>query len=404
MSVIGMNQFRQPLVNKRDNYIEYGSNGILPEKLDPKNGSNSVTPRYYAILNECIWEADESNFIDIKYGNDINNLTRLDPSHYEVNSTTAVIKFEEGYTINEPHYAFYKAGGSIIWVEDVNSLQKACTDIDNYAVYKDGSTVMNADLDFGNNNIIHVTKVDGIILRNHSHTNMDGDAPQIAAEGLATKSVETSKLDDYAVTEIKIGTDAVITDKIMDYNVTLNKLDDNSVDNSKILNNTIENIKLKDATIEYTKLNINPSNYNNVLKGIFNVMYPVGAIYITTADSCPIASYVGTWSKVSSGKVLQGADNDHAAGTSIAAGLPNITGNLSCVTYQRTWQGNGAFATGGTLSNAANTAGASGSFAGLSFNAANGEVHNGTYRNDIYGKSDTVQPPAYVVNIFRRTA
>ena len=396
MPKITVNQFRKPLVNKRDEYIEYGSNGVEPEKLNPINGSTSSVPRYYAILNECIWEGDESNFIDVKYGNDINNLTRLDPSHYEVNSTTAVIKFEEGYTINEPHYAFYKAGGSIIWVEDVNSLQKACTDIDNYAVYKDGSTVMNADLDFGNNNIIHVTKVDGIILRNHSHTNMDGDAPQIAAEGLATKSVETSKLDDYAVTEIKIGTDAVITDKIMDYNVTLNKLDDNSVDNSKILNNTIENIKLKDATIEYTKLNTNPSNYNNVLKGIFNVMYPVGAIYITTADSCPIASYVGTWSKVSSGKVLQGADNDHAAGTSIAAGLPNITGAIAVRSSHMLAGASGAF------------------FVSNSFNDADVETGSNRWRGDyafdasrsssIYGNSNTVQPPAYVVNIFRRTA
>lgn len=412
MPKITVNQFRKPLVNKRDEYIEYGSNGVEPEKLNPINGSTSSVPRYYAILNECIWEGDESNFIDVKYGEDINNLTRLDPSNYEVNSTTAIIKFAENYNANNvPHYAFYKAGGSIIWVEDVNSLQKACTDIDNYAIYKDGSTSMSADLDIGYNNIINVTRVDSIALRNHSHTNMSGDAPQITASGLATSAVETAKLADYAVTEIKLATDAVSTDKILDYSVTLSKMDDNSVDNSKLVNNTIESIKLKDntletnkiktGTIEYTKLNTSASNPNNVLKGIFDVLYPVGSIYITTASTCPVANYVGTWETISAGRILQQVVSGQSAGDYRSAGLPNITGTHTIV-GAKYLAADGCFQKQNASSNTwTDSHDREGKDRIVKLDASKS--------NSVYGSSTStvdqpVQPNTLLVNIFKRTA
>lgn len=415
MSVIEMNQFRQPLVNKRDNYIEYGSNGILPEKLDPKNGSNSVTPRYYAILNECVWDNNRDNFIDVKFGSDIDNLTRLDPTYYEVNPTTSVITFEEGYIISVPHYAFYKAGGSIVWVQDVTSLQKACVDIDNNTVYKDGSVTMTGNFNLGNNNILNVNSieaitVDTIRLRNHSHTAVGEDAPQITADGLATNSVQTSKINDYAVTEIKIASDAVTTDKVMDESITLNKLHSNSVNNdkiventirsSKLFDNTVENIKIKTGTIEFTKLNTSTSNANNVLKGIFNILYPVGSVYITTNNTCPIETYVGTWELVSKGRVLQGANDGQTPGSTIEAGLPNITGEIGIRAIVRD-DATGAFYRAGT-NQYPESSGGDNNGGTIGFKASRGEVHNNSYRNDVYGKSDTVQPPAYLVNIFKR--
>ena len=47
----------------------------------------------------------------------------------------------------------------------------------------------------------------------------------------------------------------------------------------------------------------------------------------------------------------------------------------------------------------------SGSYHGtvnLYFSAAKGEVHNGAYSNIVYGKSDTVQPPAIPIYAWRR--
>ena len=144
----------------------------------------------------------------------------------------------------------------------------------------------------------------------------------------------------------------------------------------------------------------------NISTSILELLYPVGSIYITTAEMCPLSTLIrgSTWVLVSSGKVLQGADGGHSAGTTIEAGLPNITGTQKAGdgTYdcwgQIAGSGTGAFdiindvrtkTTGTTdLSGYGNV--------GISFDASRS--------SSIYGNSTTVQPPAYVVNIYRRTA
>lgn len=142
------------------------------------------------------------------------------------------------------------------------------------------------------------------------------------------------------------------------------------------------------ATKEWTESRIND---------IMNNLYPVGSTYITTASTCPLATLISgsTWALVSSGRVLQGADSGHAAGTTIEAGLPNITGNIY-----------------GCESNTGHQ-GADGAFVISGYTGGGEQNGNGTWVNfnldasrssGIYGKSSTVQPPAYVVNIFQRTA
>ena len=133
------------------------------------------------------------------------------------------------------------------------------------------------------------------------------------------------------------------------------------------------------------------------VKSILSTLYPVGSTYITTASTCPLATLISgsTWALVSSGRVLQGADSGHAAGTTIEAGLPNITGNIY-----------------GCESNTGHQ-GADGAFVISGYTGGGEQNGNGTWVNfnldasrssGIYGKSSTVQPPAYVVNIFQRTA
>lgn len=92
-------------------------------------------------------------------------------------------------------------------------------------------------------------------------------------------------------------------------------------------------------------------------------------------------------------RVLQGADND--LGTFIEAGLPNITGGFN--TYIQQGADTGAF------SSQAIGGGAQGgeylAHSIANFNAKNGETKlNGTRSNDVYGKSDTVQPSAFTIN------
>lgn len=142
---------------------------------------------------------------------------------------------------------------------------------------------------------------------------------------------------------------------------------------------------------------------NTQITAMLGALYPVGSIYIGTQGTCPLETLgIGTWALVSAGKVLQGADSSHAAGTTIAAGLPNITGSFKdLISHDTSSMGNadGAFAVHAKTGDAIHqmSGGASGSNKdGISFNASRS--------SSIYGNSTTVQPPAYVVNIWRRTA
>jgi hypothetical protein len=141
------------------------------------------------------------------------------------------------------------------------------------------------------------------------------------------------------------------------------------------------------------------------VKNVLSALYPVGSIYIGTQSTCPLATLINgsTWELISAGRVLQGADSGHAAGTTIEAGLPNITGafefgNISGVSYPvGATRGDGAFmgAKYGAVAN----------YGSGSYSSSNQALEFYASRsNAIYGNSTTVQPPAYVVNVWRRTA
>ena len=134
---------------------------------------------------------------------------------------------------------------------------------------------------------------------------------------------------------------------------------------------------------------------------IMNNLYPVGSTYITTASTCPLATLISgsTWTKVSEGRVLWGSDSNHSAGSTIEAGLPNIEGTVGYFIHEATDQStpvsSGAFSTKVFDTTVANSGSGNKSYE-IDFDASDS--------NSIYGNSTTVQPPAYVVNIFQRTA
>lgn len=144
----------------------------------------------------------------------------------------------------------------------------------------------------------------------------------------------------------------------------------------------------------------------NVLKA----MYPVGAIFLGTTSTCPMAQFFGTWTLVSSGYALwtgngtagtgTTANADYAnapANTTIAAGLPNITGSAN--------RDNGYGWIRGTTSGALYGSGTYQRGVGdSSVTAAETLNFDASRSNSTYGQSSTVQPPAYVVNVWRRTA
>ena len=165
-------------------------------------------------------------------------------------------------------------------------------------------------------------------------------------------------------------------------------------DNFDKLNDYIE------AISEELMLKVNTINSqlsSNVLSNLQSI-YPVGSLYIGTTDTCPIANLFGTWEKVSEGRVLQGVKGDQVAGTTVEAGLPNVTGTIKA---SNIWAGTASAS--GCVSVADN---------GRNNSAGNGGSSGNTYTwtidasrsSSIYGNSTTVQPPAYLVNIWKRTA
>lgn len=132
--------------------------------------------------------------------------------------------------------------------------------------------------------------------------------------------------------------------------------------------------------------------------------FPVGSIYQSTDPTSPAALFGGTWEQIASERVLMGASSTHAAGTTVEAGLPNITGSLietgSDISPFR--GGKTSLKSSGALKFAEKTSSWSG------YNADSGSTYDISFdasrSNSIYGSSSTVQPAAYYVHIWHRVA
>lgn len=139
---------------------------------------------------------------------------------------------------------------------------------------------------------------------------------------------------------------------------------------------------------------------SNAVSNLLTTLYPVGSIYIGTQNTCPLSSLIAgsTWELVATDRALWGGNGSNANST-INAGLPNITGSFAsgCLMNWQDSQYWGALYRGTQSSYPQNAGGTDGGTnATIAFNAASS--------NSIYGSSSTVQPPAYRVNVWRRTA
>ena len=154
-----------------------------------------------------------------------------------------------------------------------------------------------------------------------------------------------------------------------------------------------------------TQLNNRPTStdVNNILKAL----YPIGAIYIGTQTTCPLSTLISgsTWTLVSSGKALWTGDGTNG-NTTINAGLPNVTGYFDYAIGS--YHDVGLKGKSGAFTNSTATRTVS-SYRGYddsvdSVTKAARVEFDASSSNAIYGGSSTVQPPAYVVNVWRRTA
>lgn len=134
--------------------------------------------------------------------------------------------------------------------------------------------------------------------------------------------------------------------------------------------------------------------------------YPVGSIFQTVSSTSPAELFGGTWQEIAFNRVLMGAGTGYTAGSTVEAGLPNITGSF---TTKSTGVG------GSPFSGDANVLSAKGSlaFSEKSTDYGGYTGHSGSQyniqfdasrSNPIYGRSYTVQPAAYYVHIWKRVA
>lgn len=138
----------------------------------------------------------------------------------------------------------------------------------------------------------------------------------------------------------------------------------------------------------------------DVLKSWLGVSnpYPVGSIYISTRSTSPASLFGGTWESIASERVLMGVSSSHGAGSTVSAGLPNITGVLKDLFVSGHFnQSTGAFKRSSASGFSEQTDSSDWlGWADAQFYASDS--------NSIYGNSSTVQPAAYYVYMWRHTA
>lgn len=168
------------------------------------------------------------------------------------------------------------------------------------------------------------------------------------------------------------------------------------------------NWQLQTSTYTKNENSVSPTtsypgvNYNKAtLDGGALSSYPVGSIYMSTSSTSPASIFGGSWQSIASERVLMGVSGSHGAGSTVDAGLPNISsgsnaaldiqgswGAPNCrAPFAQTWQGNSELSSS-TWSSTPKVISAR-------FDAS--------LCNSIYGKSSTVQPAAYYVYMWRRT-
>lgn len=131
---------------------------------------------------------------------------------------------------------------------------------------------------------------------------------------------------------------------------------------------------------------------------------PIGSYFITETEDDPNILFGGGWQKLTGRYVLQCSDANHKVGTTVEAGLPDIQGSLVLHSAE---QANIIYITSGamTLKQKHNSYRSPAQLTETPNATSGGEfTFKASSYNSIYGNSDTVQPPARIVNVWKRVS
>lgn len=134
--------------------------------------------------------------------------------------------------------------------------------------------------------------------------------------------------------------------------------------------------------------------------------YRVGKPYFTfDPDDNPNDHLPGTWERLPDGVFIRnaGGDANPIVGRIQAEGLPDITGYIDPQARGDKGGASGAFK--GRIVPGWYPQGSSSTHMVFDFKSSSGETKlDGTYKNDVYGKSDHVTPVNVALYMWRRTA
>lgn len=184
-----------------------------------------------------------------------------------------------------------------------------------------------------------------------------------------------ASIKEFAVTEGKIG----------DYAVTDRKIGNGAITEIKLHQTILDKFTQLQAEIERLK-----ADREQIIKDSWLYHHPIGSAILTYGEFDPNTKG-GVWELEEAGRALwttQGTD----AGQKIEAGLPNITGGqftawgninqYGCIVYE-SWD----------------------DWGGLTKNTGRKTVRfDASQSNSIYGRSNTVQPPAVKIRLWKRIA
>lgn len=136
--------------------------------------------------------------------------------------------------------------------------------------------------------------------------------------------------------------------------------------------------------------------------------HPVGSIYQTISPENPAVTFGGgTWEKIAQDRVLMDASDTHPAGTTVEAGLPNVKGTFIAALRDGFTDDSANKITGAFYENGITTGEDSYNSISTDVGIPSGGAPFGfdaSRSNSIYGRSTTVQPPAYCTYTWLRTA
>ena len=178
-----------------------------------------------------------------------------------------------------------------------------------------------------------------------------------------------------------------ITENTNDEIQTVGVIDSRSGNALKLWSGTTSQVpSTTDATTLYFK-----TDDTNLSLSLLELLYPVGALYIGTMQTCPLQSLgIGTWQLVASDRVLQGAGTRGSVGSTVNESLPNITAGE----YSADDAAASNFGASYTIRSGQDIAGAGGAGSIKGFDASRS--------SSAYQDNAPVQQDAYLVNIWER--